>query len=424
MVFNFNIGLKLHSTNIALIPDALRLKKEKFFDYIELFVVPGSKKNSLEQWKEKKLSYILHAPHSYSGLNLSLGSCESENRLLIEEVDYFRIALKPAKIIFHPGIQGSTHETIRQILLFKRDYPELFDLAIIENKPKIGLKTEVCVGSSPEEIEKIMAETGIGFCLDIGHAIYYSAWAGLKYEEVIDKFLKNSPSIYHLSDGDVNSQTDLHLNFGEGNFELAWILQKIPTGAYITIETNRNMAMNLKDYKRDVIYLKRLLKNRKKLSLRPATMEDSDFLLEWRNDPQTRIASHNIEEVQRDEHVQWLHSVLQNKNRKLFLAEEDGELVGTVRADYADLTCELSWTVAPNVRGQGLGKRMVALIINQLTTKIKAKIKKGNQASIRIAEYVGMVFEREEKNVLYYSKQAVSKGKSEASNSSIIHESA
>lgn len=258
MRFSFKIGLKLHSTNVALIPDALRLKKEGFFDYIELFVVPGSKKNCLDQWKEKNFLYVLHAPHSYSGLNLSLGSCESKNRLLIDEVDSFCIALKPAKIIFHPGLQGSTDETIRQILLFKKKYSELFESSVIENKPKIGLKTEVCVGSSPEEIEKIMAETGIGFCLDIGHAIYYSAWAGLKYEEVIDKFLKRSPSIYHLSDGDVNSQTDLHLNFGEGNFELAWILQKIPTDSYITIETNKDMEKNLKDFELDVIYLKKL----------------------------------------------------------------------------------------------------------------------------------------------------------------------
>jgi len=259
MVFNFKIGLKLHSTNIALIPDTLRLKKEKFFDYIELFVVPGSKKNSLEQWKEKNFSYILHAPHSYSGLNLSLRNCESKNRLLIEEVEAFRVALKPAKIIFHPGIQGSPHETIRQILLFKKDYTKLFDLALIENKPKIGLKGETCVGSSPEEIKQIVTETGMGFCLDIGHAIYYTAWADLQYEEIIDEFLKISPFIYHLSDGDVNSQTDLHLNFGAGNFELRTILQKIPIDAYVTIETNKDMNRNLTDFELDVIYLKKLL---------------------------------------------------------------------------------------------------------------------------------------------------------------------
>jgi len=260
MGFNFKIGLKLHSTNVALIPTAIKLKKEGFLDYIELYIVPDSYEKTIDAWKGLDIPYIIHAPHSYSGLNFSIKDYEVKNRYLIGEVDSFRKALKPAKIIFHPGIQGSTNETIRQILLIKKDFPELFDLAIIENKPKIGLKGEVCVGSSPEEIKRIIVETGIGFCLDIGHAIYYSSWANLQYENVIDSFLVLKPHVFHLSDGDMNSKIDLHLNLGAGNFELTTILQKIPREACITIETNKDLAMNLKDFELDVIYLKECVK--------------------------------------------------------------------------------------------------------------------------------------------------------------------
>lgn len=254
----FLIGLKLHSTNIALIPDAIKLKREGFFDYIELYIIPGSYNETINAWKNLDISYVIHAPHSYSGLNLSLKNFEHNNISLIEETESFRMVLKPAKIIFHPGIDGSINETIRQILLFKKKYSELFKSAIIENKPKIGLNGEVCVGSSTEEIAQIIKETEMGYCLDIGHAIYYAAWADLKYEDVIDSFMDLKPDIYHLSDGDISSQTDLHLNFGKGNFELDRILNKIPQDSYITIETNRNMAMNLKDYESDIIYLNRL----------------------------------------------------------------------------------------------------------------------------------------------------------------------
>jgi len=260
MIFHFKIGLKLHSTNVALIPDALRLKKNGVFDYIELYINPGTYGETINAWKNLDIPYVIHAPHSYSGLNFSIKDCEVKNRFLIEEVDSFRIALKPAKIIFHPGIQGSTNETIRQILLIKKDFPELFDLAIIENKPKMGLKGEVCVGSSPEEIKRIIVETGIGFCLDIGHAIYYAVWADLQYEDVIDSFEGLKPDVFHLSDGDMNSKIDLHLNLGAGNFELTTILQKIPRDACITIETNKDLAMNLKDFELDVIYLKECVK--------------------------------------------------------------------------------------------------------------------------------------------------------------------
>ena len=404
MTLPFQIGLKLHSTNIAVIPYVSKLKKDSFFDYVELFIVPGSYEKTINVWKDLSIPYVIHAPHSYSGLNLSLGEHETQNRSLIEETNFFRIALKPLKTIFHPGINGSVIETIRQILLFQKYYPKLFELAVIENKPKIGLNGEVCIGATPQEIGLIIKETGIGFCLDIGHAIYFSAWADQEYEKVIESFNKLQPDIYHLSDGLKHSKTDLHLNFGMGNFELSRILKTIPLDSYVTIETNRDMALNLKDYKHDIIYLEKLLKDKNKLNLRSVTMEDSDILLKWRNDSQTRKASINVREVKKEEHVQWLHDALQNKNRKIYLAEKNGELVGTVRADYVDLIHELSWTIAPNMRGGGLGNIMVAEIVNQLATKVTAKIKKENKASIRIAEYVGMVFEKEEQGVLYYYK--------------------
>ncbi len=399
----FQIGLKLHSTNTALIQYVRALKNDGFFDYIELFIVPGSYKDTASVWTDINIPYILHAPHSYSGLNLSLEENEAANKSLIEEIEYFRIALQPEKIIFHPGINGSVVETIRQILIFKKNYSELFDLAVIENKPKTGLNGEVCVGADPQEIALIIKETGIGFCLDIGHAIYYSAWADHAYEEVLDSFLKLDPDIYHLSDGSMDSRTDLHLNFGMGNFELNKILQKIPSNSCITIETNRDMALNLKDYERDILYLRNLFNN--KLNLRSATLDDSDILLKWRNDTQTLISSHNTKKVEKDEHLKWMHSVLQDKNRGIYIAEKNEEPVGTVRTDYADLVCELSWTIAPDMRGQGLGKIIVALVADQINTKTTATIKKDNKASIRIAEHIGMVSCREEKGILYYCKE-------------------
>ena len=141
------------------------------------------------------------------------------------------------------------------------------------------------------------------------------------------------------------------------------------------------------------------------MKLRPASMQDSDLLLRWRNDPQTRKASHTPYKIQKEEeHRTWLTKILNNPNWKLIIAEEDGIPVGTVRIDYADGTYELSWTVAPEMRGQGVGKKMVSLVAQQIESPIRAKILTGNEASLKIAEYCGMVFEREEDNFLYYIK--------------------
>ena len=144
-----------------------------------------------------------------------------------------------------------------------------------------------------------------------------------------------------------------------------------------------------------------------KITLRPATMEDVDMLLDWRNDPQTRKASHNTSEVIKEEHVAWLSMTLVNTNRKLLVAEEEGVPVGTIRADFSEGVWELSWTVAPHSRGQGVAKQMVALLAHEITEPIRAEVKTENIASARIAEHAGMAFDREVEGVYHYSREAL-----------------
>lgn len=253
------IGLKIWSTNTSYIIPALELYKKGVFSYIELFIVPGSAKELLQRWRKEDFPFMLHAPHSYSGFNLSLSDFELKNRLLMKEIDSFRIVLNPKQVIFHPGSQGSLDETIRQINLLKKDFPEVFDLAILENKPKIGLNGENCMGASPEEMERLLIETSLGFCLDIGHAVCYAAWARIEIETVIENFLKLNPIIFHLSDGDIDSQTDSHLNFGKGNIDLCRLIQMIPSNAYVSIETDKDEKLNLKDFENDAAYFKKCI---------------------------------------------------------------------------------------------------------------------------------------------------------------------
>ena len=144
------------------------------------------------------------------------------------------------------------------------------------------------------------------------------------------------------------------------------------------------------------------------LLLRPATIEDTEMLFKWRNDIDTRMASHTTEEVKLDKHIGWLKATLENKNRQLFVAEENGVAVGTVRADYVNSVYELSWTVSPEDRGKGIGKRIVSLLANKINEPIRAEVKKGNDASSRIAEYSGMKFVREDSNnVLHYQRDEI-----------------
>jgi len=143
------------------------------------------------------------------------------------------------------------------------------------------------------------------------------------------------------------------------------------------------------------------------ITLRPVKISDADLLLAWRNDPGTRSASHNTDEVSRENHIAWLTKTLENPNRRLLIAEKSGVPVGTVRADFDDGVWELSWTTAPNARGQGVAKGMVALLAQQIPEPIRAEIKPENTPSIRVAEDAGMIFNREVDGVMHYSRAAM-----------------
>jgi len=142
------------------------------------------------------------------------------------------------------------------------------------------------------------------------------------------------------------------------------------------------------------------------ITLRPATIKDADMLLNWRNDPETRKASHSRSEVPNKEHLDWLSKAIGNANRRLLIAEENGNPVGTVRADFSQGAWELSWTVAPNARGQGVAKRMVTLFASEISEPIRAEVKIGNIASVRIAEHAGMAFDREVEGILHYTRDS------------------
>jgi RimJ/RimL family protein N-acetyltransferase len=88
-----------------------------------------------------------------------------------------------------------------------------------------------------------------------------------------------------------------------------------------------------------------------------------------------------------------LSAVPEGVRRETFVAEVDDVPVGTVRADHREDACELGWTVAPEHRGKGYARRMIALAIETLeASDLVAEIKPNNPASIRIARSLGFAY--------------------------------
>ena len=137
--------------------------------------------------------------------------------------------------------------------------------------------------------------------------------------------------------------------------------------------------------------------------LRNSTMDDAAMLLDWRNDEDARKQSFNTDVVPLENHLKWLAAVLANPSRQLFVAEADGVPAGTIRADKdADGSSELSWTVAPEMRGRGIGKAMLVAACELLSGDLTTQVKTENAASMSMALSVGFTLEKEEGGILHY----------------------
>lgn len=250
----FKFGLKLWSTNVNYIEETKKLFNNNLFNYIELYTMPGTYKDYIEYWKNLEIPFYIHAPHFGSGLNLSDKIKEKSNLKFAEEAIKFTDKLKSDIIIFHPGINGSIDETKRQLSLLNDKR------IVIENKPYYGLNNiGICIGSSFEEISNIIENTGVGFCLDIGHAICSANARRIEPLDFFKKFFKLNPKLFHLTDGDYNSEYDKHLHFGKGNYPIKDIIKLIPNDSFITIESEKKYIDKLDDFIEDINYLKNIV---------------------------------------------------------------------------------------------------------------------------------------------------------------------
>ena len=253
------VGLKLYSTDVVSIPDVLKLRKQGFFDYVELYIIPSSYKGTINAWKSLNVPFVIHAPHSFHGFNLAQTNMWKTNQRNFNEAQLFADSFEADVIIVHGGNNGSFAETLRQIDLLKERRIAL------ENKPKFGLKNERCVGWSPSEFRwAVDAGFSNAFVLDFGHAVCAANSMHIDTMGFIGEFLKFKPKIFHLSDGDNSSEIDDHFNLGKGSLDIEGFLSVVPDGSCLTIETPRDPSNGLEDFVNDVCFLRNVFSRKKR----------------------------------------------------------------------------------------------------------------------------------------------------------------
>ena len=247
------MGLKLWSNNLNYYDEACRIVTEGFCDYIELYVVPGTLDEFGSLWQSIGVPYVVHAPHFSHGMNLAKRECQTSNEQLAAEAFAFADLLNYGHVIFHPGVEGDDEETIRQLNTWDNEKKQRI---LIENKPYLSIAKPplICNGHSPMAIERIMDETGVGFCFDIGHGICSSNGRGIDPFDDLTKYESLQPTMYHLSDNDFTSPIDGHKHLGDGDYDFARIFHLIDTTKPISIETEKIYQDSLEDFVRDVHY--------------------------------------------------------------------------------------------------------------------------------------------------------------------------
>ena len=258
----YRLGLKLWSTNDNYVDEAIRLYQQGVYSYIELYCVPNSYEKNFRIWDElkniHKIPFIIHCAHSMHGFCLSQSEKSETNRVLFEEAVAYYNQLDAEYLILHPGVFGTAEETVLQLQLLIQRTAINSSKILIENKPRITLTSDACIGANPKELAFIKNECGLGFILDIPHAIKYSIGVNEVWEKVLEEFMLLSPKVLHVSDAFLSHEKDEHLHIGDGEFDFKKIFS-ICHANNITIETNKDSNVSLSDFETDVLLLKEYL---------------------------------------------------------------------------------------------------------------------------------------------------------------------
>jgi RimJ/RimL family protein N-acetyltransferase len=126
------------------------------------------------------------------------------------------------------------------------------------------------------------------------------------------------------------------------------------------------------------------------LAWRKAEMGDAELLWRWANDRETRENSFSSEPIAYADHMAWLERRLASDRTRFWIFSDAGVPVGHVRFDLTGQVAEIGITVAPERRGRGYGKALLAQALRCLRDEMgdgvrpRASVLAHNTASLRL----------------------------------------
>ena len=230
MTVDVQFGLKLWSTDAALLPGAVDLIREGAFHYLEIVPVPGT---PMEPFAAAGLPSVIHAASEQHGVNIADPARKDLSRRLVDRCLAWADRLGSPQVILHPGFGDPA--------VAARFLARLGDRRIvIENMPKVGLFGEPMVGYDRTGLVPLLGACS-GFCLDLNHAVKAAVSLRVDYRAFTRDLMGLSPVLFHISDGTLATERDEHLSIGDGEYDFTFLTRCIARrpGARVTLGTPR-----------------------------------------------------------------------------------------------------------------------------------------------------------------------------------------
>jgi RimJ/RimL family protein N-acetyltransferase len=134
--------------------------------------------------------------------------------------------------------------------------------------------------------------------------------------------------------------------------------------------------------------------------LRPATLDDAQFLFELRNEDSNRSMFKDTSKVEWGNHIAWLLEKISCSDFFIYIALDENEnKLGQFRIDPKG---EVSVSLAERFKGKGLGWQIIKLGSEEFkkssSKELVAEIKSENKSSLKAFEKAGYQFKRKFKD--------------------------
>ncbi len=206
--------LKLWSINHDLFEDAIKVIQDWYFDFIEIYIVPGIlDKEIFKKFRDTQINISFHLPHGADWFNPIDPNNASEN-MWMNMQEHIRY-LNPFALILHPEV-GNDIETLKKRLQFFHD-----ERILIENMPKKSsiIKDMYFYGYSREQLNQIKY-FHTRFCFDFAKAksSAVSQWINvLDFSNQLIEIM--NPEYFHISWFLKETEADEHLDLYEWDKE-------------------------------------------------------------------------------------------------------------------------------------------------------------------------------------------------------------